>query len=189
VVGLETICAPASLFRCLGPPTRRRRRRTRPNELRSLEIDIRDAAMLRSGIRKSIPQISRCYTTAAPSPASHDPPPPLGRPPSSYRLRSQRKYGTLNLLEATRLHTPEANLHLLFDEAMSMRSCPTISALASRDFAQWPEAHRYHCGIAPTGTCLSGSTPPFGVSKAAARSLVQDYGRYLHANSRFRADV
>ena len=88
--------------------------------------------------------------------------------------------GTLNLLEATRRHAPAATVHLLLDQQGLRR--PAQRAAAGR-----ASAHGWSCppitattaGIDTTMSIDASTHSLFGVSKAAADLLVQEYGRYF----------
>jgi CDP-paratose 2-epimerase len=87
--------------------------------------------------------------------------------------------GTLNLLEATRRHKPEATF--VFTSTNKVYGDrPNFLPLEDRgERLELPEGHHWHGGI---GTDMSIDTCThslFGVSKAAADLLVQEYGRYF----------
>ncbi len=87
--------------------------------------------------------------------------------------------GTLNLLEAARSHAPEATfIHLSTNKVYG--DLPNALPLVEEDTRfELPLDHRYHEGI-DTSMSIDASTHSlFGVSKAAADLLVQEYGRYF----------
>ncbi len=91
--------------------------------------------------------------------------------------------GTLNLLEATREHAPEATFIFCSTNKVygdRPNSLP-LEELETR--LDLPEGHPYHRGI-DTSMSIDASTHSlFGVSKTAADLLVQEYGRYFGINS------
>ena len=87
--------------------------------------------------------------------------------------------GTLNLLEAAREHGPDATF--IFCSTNKVYG-DTPNFLPLRELEkrlELPEDHEYSGGI-PTTMSIDRSTHSlFGVSKAAADLLVQEYGRYF----------
>ncbi len=87
--------------------------------------------------------------------------------------------GTLNLLEATRTAKPDATFVFMSTNKVygdTPNDLP-LEDLGSR--LELPEDHRYYGGI-DTSMSIDRSTHSlFGVSKAAADLLVQEYGRYF----------
>jgi len=87
--------------------------------------------------------------------------------------------GTLNLLEATRQHCPEAVF--IFTSTNKVYG-DTPNALPLRELEQRWEidpAHAYHEGIDETMSIDQTKHSLFGASKVAADVLVQEYGRYF----------
>ena len=87
--------------------------------------------------------------------------------------------GTLNLLEACRRHAPETTFaHLSTNKVYgdTPNGLPLIE-LDSR--LELPEDHRWFRGIDTTMPIDRSTHSLFGVSKAAADLLVQEYGRYF----------
>jgi CDP-paratose 2-epimerase len=87
--------------------------------------------------------------------------------------------GTLNLLEATRQHCPEAVF--IFTSTNKVYG-DTPNRLPLRELAQRWEidpAHPYHAGIDETMSIDQTKHSLFGASKVAADILVQEYGRYF----------
>jgi CDP-paratose 2-epimerase len=87
--------------------------------------------------------------------------------------------GTLVVLEAVREHSPDASfLFLSTNKVYGDR----VNALPLEELAtRWelPEDHAYHPGI-PESFPIDGSLHSlFGVSKASADLMVQEYGRYF----------
>src|SRR5437867_598225 len=87
--------------------------------------------------------------------------------------------GTLNLLEATRQFCPEAVF--IFTSTNKVYG-DTPNRLPLRELAtRWEidPGHEYEPGISETMSIDSSKHSLFGVSKAAADLLVQEYGRYF----------
>ena len=87
--------------------------------------------------------------------------------------------GTLNLLEATRRHKPGATFVFCSTNKV-YGDRPNLLPLRELETRlELPEEHEYYVGVPvtmPIDNCLHSL---FGVSKAAADLLVQEYGRYF----------
>ncbi|MGN6799140.1 MAG: NAD-dependent epimerase/dehydratase family protein [Gaiellaceae bacterium] len=91
--------------------------------------------------------------------------------------------GTLNLLEATRLHAPEATF--IFTSTNKVygdrpNALPFVDL--ERRFEIEP-GHRYERGIDETMSIDASLHSLFGASKVAADVLVQEYGRYFELHT------
>jgi CDP-paratose 2-epimerase len=87
--------------------------------------------------------------------------------------------GTLNLLEATRRHCPDAPFVFCSTNKV-YGDTPNRLPLVDLDTRlELPAGHRYHRGIDTTMSIDASTHSLFGVSKAAADLLVQEYGRYF----------
>ncbi|HWM63366.1 MAG TPA: NAD-dependent epimerase/dehydratase family protein [Solirubrobacterales bacterium] len=87
--------------------------------------------------------------------------------------------GTLNLLEATRAHCPEATFVFCSTNKV-YGDTPNFLPLEEGELRlELPESHRYYKGIDTSMSIDSCTHSLFGVSKAAADLLVQEYGRYF----------
>jgi CDP-paratose 2-epimerase len=87
--------------------------------------------------------------------------------------------GTLNLLEATRRHAPDATFaHCSTSKVYgdTPNRLPLIEVGSRLDL---PESHPYWHGIDTTMSIDASLHSLFGVSKAAGDLLVQEYGRYF----------
>ena len=87
--------------------------------------------------------------------------------------------GTLNLLDATRRHSPDATFVFTSTNKVygdSPNSLPLVELERRLDL---PEDHRWYGGIDTTMSIDRSLHSLFGVSKAAADLLVQEYGRYF----------
>ena len=143
-----------------------------PDEFIHEEIDIRDAEGVERIFAKHAGSIELIVHTAAQP--SHDW--AAKDPQTDFGVNAN---GTLNLLEAARAHAATPR---------SSSARPTRSTATRRTACRWrstrsasscPSDHEYYDGI-PTTMSIDGSTHSlFGVSKAAADLLVQEYGRYF----------
>ncbi len=139
---------------------------------RSLELDIRDAA----GVDRVVAEVASTlelviHTAAQPS---HDW--AASDPQTDFSVNAN---GTLNLLEATRRHAPSATF-IFCSTNKVYGDLPNNLPLVELDRRlELPEDHRYFGGI-DTSMSIDASTHSlFGVSKASADLLVQEYGRYF----------
>ncbi len=87
--------------------------------------------------------------------------------------------GTLNLLEATRRHAPEATFIFCSTNKVYGDTPNSLPLVELDTRLELPEDHQYHKGIDTTMSIDSSTHSLFGVSKAAADLLVQEYGRYF----------
>jgi CDP-paratose 2-epimerase len=134
--------------------------------------DIRDAAAIERIFAAHTGQIELVIHTAAQP--SHDW--AASEPQTDFSVNAN---GTLNLLEAARAHCPDAPF--IFCSTNKVYG-DTPNRLPLEDLPQrleLPESHPYYKGI-DTSMSIDASTHSlFGVSKAAADLLVQEYGRYF----------
>ncbi len=139
---------------------------------RSLELDIRDRegvervfADQRDGLELII------HTAAQPSHdwAASDPHTDFG----------VNALGTLNLLEAARRHAPAATFIFCSTNKVYGDLPNQLPLIELDDRLELSEDHRYHRGIDTTMSIDHSTHSIFGVSKAAADLLVQEYGRYF----------
>jgi CDP-paratose 2-epimerase len=87
--------------------------------------------------------------------------------------------GTLNLLQSTREHAPDATF-IFCSTNKVYGDLPNYLPLERvGDRLELPEAHPYWKGIDTTMSIDASTHSLFGVSKAAADLLVQEYGRYF----------
>jgi CDP-paratose 2-epimerase len=87
--------------------------------------------------------------------------------------------GTLNLLQAVRDHRPEATFVFMSTNKVYGDRPNGLPLEDLGERLDLPEDHRWHGGVDPSmsiDTCLHSL---FGVSKAAADLMVQEYGRYF----------
>jgi CDP-paratose 2-epimerase len=146
--------------------------RTLGDSFQSLELDIRDASAVERVFAEHARSLELVIHTAAQP--SHDW--AASDPPTDFTVNAN---GTLNLLEATRRHAPDATF--IFCSTNKVygdlpNRLPLIDTGSRLDLR--PD-HRYHRGIDTTMSIDASTHSLFGVSKAAADLLVQEYGRYF----------
>jgi len=139
---------------------------------RSLEIDIRDAEGVARVFAERASEIELVIHTAAQP--SHDW--AASDPQTDFAVNAN---GTLNLLEATRLNAPAATFIFCSTNKVYGDLPNQLPLVELERRLELPEDHRFYRGI-DTTMSIDGSTHSlFGVSKAAADLLVQEYGRYF----------
>jgi CDP-paratose 2-epimerase len=142
------------------------------SEFHSLDLDVRDA----DGVERLFGRYGSAielvvHTAAQPS---HDW--AASAPHVDFEVNAN---GTLNLLESTRRHAPDAGF--IFTSTNKVYGdTPNRLPLVDLDTRlELPADHRYFRGI-DTSMSIDDSTHSlFGVSKAAADLMVQEYGRYF----------
>ncbi len=138
---------------------------------RSLDLDIRDA----DGIGRVFSEAGEIdlivHTAAQPS---HDW--AAGDPQADFAINAN---GTLNLLQATRENCPEATFVFTSTNKVYGDTPNRLPLLDAGKRLELPEDHPYFGGIDTTMSIDSTLHSLFGVSKAAADLLVQEYGRYF----------
>ncbi len=87
--------------------------------------------------------------------------------------------GTLNLLEAARAHCPEAPFIFCSTNKVYGDTPNRLPLQSLEKRLELPEDHPYYKGIDTSMSIDSSTHSLFGVSKAAADLLVQEYGRYF----------
>src|SRR3954452_6737260 len=141
-------------------------------EFTSLEIDIRDADGIMRLFTEHAGTLDLVVHAAAQP--SHDW--AASDPQTDFGVNAA---GTLNLLEAARRNAPDATFIYCSTNKVYgdlPNQLPLVELEARLDL---PEDHRYHSGI-DISMSIDGSTHSlFGVSKAAADLMVQEYGRYF----------
>ena len=140
-------------------------------EFRSLDVDIRDAEGVLNLFEREKTVELVIHTAAQPS---HDW--AATDPQTDFTVNAN---GTLNLLEAVRTHTPDATFVFTSTNKVygdTPNGLPLVELETRLDL---PEDHRYFDGIDTSMTIDISMHSLFGVSKAAADLLVQEYGRYF----------
>ena len=102
----------------------------------------------------------------------------LGGARSAYRLRVNA-LGTLNLLEATRQHCPEAVFIFTSTNKVYGDTPNRLPMVELENCYEIDPSHPYHVGIDESMSIDQTKHSLFGASKAAADLLVQEYGRYF----------
>jgi CDP-paratose 2-epimerase len=87
--------------------------------------------------------------------------------------------GTLNLLEATRRHAPDATFIFTSTNKVYGDRPNALPLVEQESRFELPDDHRYARGIDTTMSIDATLHSLFGVSKASADLLVQEYGRYF----------
>ena len=139
-------------------------------EFRSLEIDIRDAdAVSRAFVSAGVELV--IHTAAQPS---HDW--AASDPQTDFAVNAN---GTLNLLEATRHHAPEATFIFTSTNKVYGDRPNHLPLIENGSRLALPADHRYADGIDTTMSIDQSLHSLFGVSKISSDLLVQEYGRYF----------
>jgi CDP-paratose 2-epimerase len=139
---------------------------------RSVELDIRDRDGVDGVFAEAGSRLELVIHTAAQP--SHDW--AASNPQTDFGVNAN---GTLNLLESTRRHAPAATFAFCSTNKVygdTPNRLP-LDVVGSR--LELPADHRYWRGIDTTMSIDSSTHSLFGVSKAAADLLVQEYGRYF----------
>jgi CDP-paratose 2-epimerase len=153
-------------------PQTRRLEQEYPREFRALDLDVRDGDGVARVFREHASQLELVVHAAAQP--SHD---WAARDPSTDF--SVNATGTLNLLESTRAHRPDATFiftstNKVYGDRpneLPRRTLPTRYELS--------EDHRYFRGVDASMSVDECLHSLFGASKLAADVLVQEYGRYF----------
>ena len=87
--------------------------------------------------------------------------------------------GTLNLLEAARRHCPDSPFIFCSTNKVYGDLPNGLPLLEHEARLELPEGHRYSAGIDTIMSIDASMHSLFGVSKAAADLMVQEYGRYF----------
>jgi CDP-paratose 2-epimerase len=144
----------------------------RYSEFHSLDLDVRDADGVERLFERYGSAIELVVHTAAQP--SHDW--AASAPHVDFEVNAN---GTLNLLESTRRHAPEAGF--IFTSTNKVYGdTPNRLPLVDLDTRlELPADHRYFRGIDTSMSIDASMHSLFGVSKAAADLMVQEYGRYF----------
>jgi CDP-paratose 2-epimerase len=141
-------------------------------EFQLVELDVRDGDGLERELARRAKQIELVIHTAGQP--SHDL--SAAVPIVDFTVNA---VGTLNLLEAVRAHAPEATFIFTSTNKVYGDSPNRLPLLELETRYELPEDHRYFSGIDTSMSIDSSTHSPFGVSKAAADLMVQEYGRYF----------
>jgi CDP-paratose 2-epimerase len=139
---------------------------------RSIEVDIRDREGVERVFAEHASDVELVVHTAAQP--SHD---WAARDPhTDFTVNAN---GTLNLLQASRVHTPTATF-IFCSTNKVYGDRPNYMPLEEHDLRlELPADHEYYKGIDTTMSIDQTTHSLFGVSKVAADELVQEYGRYF----------
>jgi CDP-paratose 2-epimerase len=142
------------------------------DEFRWVELDIRDADGVMRLFAEHASDLELIVHTAAQP--SHDW--AASDPQTDFTVNAN---GTLNLLEATRRHAPSASFVFCSTNKV-YGDLPNFLPLEERETRlELPEGHLYYGGIDTSMSIDASMHSLFGVSKAAADLMVQEYGRYF----------
>jgi len=139
---------------------------------RHVDLDIRDAEGMLDVFAARAKDIELVVHTAAQP--SHDW--AAGDPQTDFTVNAN---GTLNLLQAAREHTPDATFVFVSTNKVYGDRPNFLPLIETETRLELPEDHQWYGGIdleMPIDMCTHSL---FGVSKAAADLLVQEYGRYF----------
>ena len=143
-----------------------------PDEFHHTELDIRDTERIDRLVASHARNLELIIHTAAQP--SHDW--AAQAPHVDFGINAN---GTLNLLESARDHAPDASFVFCSTNKV-YGDLPNLLPLIETDTRlDLPEDHRYHRGIDTTMSIDRSMHSLFGVSKASADLLVQEYGRYF----------
>jgi CDP-paratose 2-epimerase len=139
---------------------------------RVAELDIRDADGVERLVRDNAAQLELIVHAAAQP--SHDW--AASDPHTDFAVNAN---GTLNMLEATRRHKPDATfIHMSTNKVYG--DTPNHLPLVETDTRyELPGDHQWFGGIDTTMSIDRCMHSLFGVSKAASDLMVQEYGRYF----------
>ncbi len=141
------------------------------SSFRSVELDIRDCDGVERVFAQAGPIELVVHTAAQPS---HDW--AASDPQTDFGVNAN---GTLNLLQAARAHCPDAPFVFCSTNKVYGDLPNSLPLRRVDDRLELPAEHRYFKGIDTTMSIDSSTHSLFGVSKAAADLLVQEYGRYF----------
>jgi CDP-paratose 2-epimerase len=138
----------------------------------SVELDVRDRDGVEALFARHARQLELIVHTAAQP--SHDW--AAGDPHADFTINAN---GTLNLLQAARDHAPDATFVFTSTNKVYGDLPNRLPLLETETRLELPAHHRWHGGIDTTMSIDHSTHSLFGVSKAAADLLVQEYGRYF----------
>jgi CDP-paratose 2-epimerase len=139
---------------------------------RSERLDIRDDDGVRALFRRRRREIELVVHTAAQP--SHDW--AASDPQTDFSVNAT---GTMNLLQATRDFTPDATFIFMSTNKVYGDRPNFLPLVEGGTRLELPETHEYFSGITTSMSLDHCTHSLFGVSKAAADLMVQEYGRYF----------
>lgn len=139
---------------------------------RALDIDIRDRDRIDALFAEHAPDLELVIHTAAQP--SHDW--AASDPHTDFSVNA---VGTLNLLQAARTHKPDATFVFCSTNKV-YGDLPNFLPLEEHELRlELPPDHSYYKGIDTTMSIDRSTHSIFGVSKASADLMVQEYGNYF----------
>ncbi len=141
-------------------------------DFRTMEVDIRDGESVQRVFARHARELELVIHTAAQP--SHDW--AAREPHTDFSVNAT---GTLNLLEAARRHSPDATFIFTSTNKVYGDRPNDLPLIDTETRLELHRDHRWHGGIdtsMPIDRCTHSL---FGVSKAAADLMVQEYGRYF----------
>jgi CDP-paratose 2-epimerase len=141
-------------------------------EFHSVDLDVRDADGVEQLFGRHGSAIELVVHTAAQP--SHDW--AASAPHVDFEVNAS---GTLNLLESTRRHAPEASFIFTSTNKVYGDTPNRLPLIELETRLELPPEHRYFGGIDTSMSIDASMHSLFGVSKAAADLMVQEYGRYF----------
>jgi CDP-paratose 2-epimerase len=153
-------------------PVSERLAKTYPSEFRWLDVDIRDADVVTRIFAEAASHLELVIHTAAQP--SHDW--AASDPQTDFSVNAN---ATLNLLEAARQHAPDSTFIFCSTNKVYGDSPNFLPLEELETRVELPRDHRYYDGIDETMSIDSSMHSLFGVSKASADLMVQEYGRYF----------
>ena len=139
----------------------------------AVDVDIRDGEAVDRIFARSAASLELVIHTAAQP--SHDW--AAREPHTDFGVNA---LGTLNLLEATRKHCPDATFVFTSTNKVYGDTPNTLPLIETEMRLELPAGHKWFGGIDTTMSIDKSTHSLFGVSKAAADLMVQEYGRYFH---------
>jgi CDP-paratose 2-epimerase len=137
-----------------------------------LGLDIRDRESVERVLAQHAPRVELIVHTAAQP--SHDW--AASEPHTDFAVNAS---GTLNLLEAARRHAPDATFVFTSTNKVYGDTPNHLPLVELQTRLELPAEHRWYGGIDLEMSIDLCTHSLFGVSKAAADLLVQEYGRYF----------
>lgn len=138
----------------------------------SLDVDIRDRSAIDRLFREHRRKLAIVMHTAAQP--SHDW--AASDPGTDFSINA---VGTLNLLEATRIYAPEATFVFISTNKVYGDRPNYLPLVEHETRLELPTHHMYYGGIDTSMSIDRTRHSLFGVSKASADLMVQEYGRYF----------
>ncbi len=142
------------------------------SEFRCLDLDVRDADGVARAFRTAPSPVELVIHAAA-------------QPSHDWAARDPRTdftvnaLGTLNLLEAARATAPDAPFVFCSTNKVYGDTPNRLPLEELETRLELPGSHRYHEGIDTSMSIDESTHSLFGVSKASADLMVQEYGRYF----------